>query len=153
MSVKYSYAEFNTYPNCLRTKHQSNTHYKIGKTLRGRLSMYSHVLIVIFLIKQPFFLSRILRKPDFCICENKGADQRAVTAQLCSNCTADQRICFCYTDSSSSSKIRNFKLLAIVCGCTDWFVSDLVGNPEGQFFSRRGSFHLVFSEVRLQGCR
>ena len=34
-------------------------------------------------------MSRIMRKPDFCICENKGADQ------LCSNCTADhQRLCF-----------------------------------------------------------
>ena len=33
-------------------------------------------------------MSRIMRKPDFCICENKGADQ------LCSNCTADQHLCF-----------------------------------------------------------
>ena len=29
------------------------------------------------------YLSRIMRKPDFCLCENKGSDQ------LCSNCTAD----------------------------------------------------------------
>ena len=29
----------------------------------------------------------------FCLCENKGADQ------LCSNCTADQRLCFRYMDS------------------------------------------------------
>ena len=34
-----------------------------------------------------------MRKPEFCICENKGADQ------VCSNCTADQRLCFRYTDS------------------------------------------------------
>ena len=27
------------------------------------------------------------------------------------------------------SYIQNFKLLAIFCSCTDWFVSDLVGNP------------------------
>ena len=33
-------------------------------------------------------MSRIMRKPDFFICENKGADQ------LCSNCTADLRLCF-----------------------------------------------------------
>ena len=38
--------------------------------------------------------SRVIRKPDFCLCENKGADQ------LCSNCTADQRLCFPYTDST-----------------------------------------------------
>ena len=52
-------------------------------------------------------LSRILRKPDFCQCENKGADQ------LRSNCEADQRLCFCYTDSTISlllkSKISSFK--------------------------------------------
>ena len=35
-----------------------------------------------------------MRKHTFCICENKGADQ------LCSNCTADQRLCFPYKDST-----------------------------------------------------
>ena len=35
-----------------------------------------------------------MRKPDFCICENKDADQ------LRSNCAADQRFCFGYTDST-----------------------------------------------------
>ena len=35
-----------------------------------------------------------MRKPDFCICENKAKDQ------LGSNCTADQRLCFCYMDST-----------------------------------------------------
>ena len=39
-------------------------------------------------------LTRRVRKLDFCLCENKGADQ------LCSNCTADQRLCFRYTDST-----------------------------------------------------
>ena len=35
-----------------------------------------------------------MRKPDFCLCKNKDADQ------LCSNCTADQHLCFHYTDST-----------------------------------------------------
>ena len=35
-----------------------------------------------------------MRKPAFCICENKDADQ------LCNNCAADQRLCFRYTDST-----------------------------------------------------
>ena len=39
-------------------------------------------------------LSRVVRKPAFCICENKDADQ------LRSNCAADQRLCFRYTDST-----------------------------------------------------
>ena len=39
-------------------------------------------------------LSRIVRKPDFCLCENKGADQ------LRGNREADQRLCFRYSDST-----------------------------------------------------
>ena len=39
------------------------------------------------------YMSRIVRKPDFCLCENKGADQ------LRGNREADQRLCFRYTDS------------------------------------------------------
>ena len=39
-------------------------------------------------------MSRIMRKPAFCICENKGTDQ------LCDNRTADQLLCFCYIDSA-----------------------------------------------------
>ena len=36
----------------------------------------------------------VMRKPDFCLCENKDADQ------LCSNCTADQHLCFRLSDST-----------------------------------------------------
>ena len=45
-------------------------------------------------------MSRVVRKPTFCICENKDADQ------LRGNREADQRLCFRYTGSSipSSSK-------------------------------------------------
>ena len=39
-------------------------------------------------------LSRVMRKPTFCICENEGADQ------LRGNREADQRLCCRYTDSS-----------------------------------------------------
>ena len=38
-------------------------------------------------------MSRVMRKLDFCLCENKGADQ------LCSNCEAEQGLCFLYSDS------------------------------------------------------
>ena len=40
------------------------------------------------------YMSRVVRKADFCICENKDADQ------LRGNREADQRLCFRYTDSS-----------------------------------------------------
>ena len=47
------------------------------------------------MIAQPYIfvtnLSRVLRKPAFCICENKHADQLRA---------ADQRLCFRYTDST-----------------------------------------------------
>ena len=68
-----------------------------------------------------------MRKPAFSICENKDADQ------LRGNREADQRLCFRYTDSKIAllpkSEISSNRL-AIFCGCTARFVSDLVGNPE-----------------------
>ena len=39
-------------------------------------------------------MSRVMRKLDFCICENKDADQ------LRGNREADQRLCFRFTDST-----------------------------------------------------
>ena len=48
-----------------------------------------------------------MRKPTFCICENKDADK------LCSNRKADQRLCFRYIDSKipllSKSEISSLK--------------------------------------------
>ena len=64
-----------------------------------------------------------MRKPAFRICESKAVDQ------LCGNRTYDQRLCFHYIDST----IPNFEPLAVLCGCTAWFVSDLVRNPEDRF--------------------
>ena len=40
------------------------------------------------------YMSRVVRKPAFCICENKDADQ------LRGNREADQRLCFRYIDST-----------------------------------------------------
>ena len=45
-------------------------------------------------------MSRIVRKPDFCLGENKGADQ------LRGNREADQRLCFRYTDSTISLLLK-----------------------------------------------
>ena len=50
-------------------------------------------------------MSRVMRKPDFCICENKDADQ------LHGNREADLRLCFHYIYSTipllSKSKISS----------------------------------------------
>ena len=42
-----------------------------------------------------------MRKPDFCLGENKGADQ------LRGNREADQRLCFRYTDSTISLLLKS----------------------------------------------
>ena len=53
-----------------------------------------------------------MRKPAFCICENKA------TNQLCDNRTADQRLCFHYIDSTMpllrKSEISSFKPTSVV---------------------------------------
>ena len=52
------------------------------------------------------YMSRMVRKPDFGLCENKGADQ------LRGNREADQRLCFRHSDSKlfllSKSEISSF---------------------------------------------
>ena len=67
-------------------------------------------------------MSHRMGKPTICIGENKGADQ------LRSNCKADQRLCFRYTNSTIPllSKFKILQPLAICCGCTPRIVSDLV---------------------------
>ena len=95
-------------------------------------------------------LSCRMGKPTICIGENKGADQ------LRSNCEADQRLCFHYTDSTIPllSKSKIFQPVTISCDCTARFVSDLVGNhivgfPTRQLFYLSLSTHLAdfFSSV------
>ena len=59
-------------------------------------------------------MNRRMGKPTICIGENKGTDQ------LRSNCEADQRLCFRYSDSTVPlpTEVRNFKLLALFCDLT-----------------------------------
>ena len=59
-----------------------------------------------------------MRKPDFCICENKGADQ------LRGNREADQRFCFRYTDSAIPllAKVQASSYLL-------WFDSPIYARP------------------------
>ena len=67
-------------------------------------------------------------KPTICIGENKDADQ------LRGNREADQRLCFHYSDSTIPLLS---KLLAVLCGCTARFVSDLFKNHIVGFPMRR----------------
>ena len=68
-----------------------------------------------------------MRKPIICIGENKGADQ------LRSNCEADQRLCFLYTDSTiallSKSKISSLYPSSVTVQpslCRTWSESKLL---------------------------
>ena len=76
-----------------------------------------------------------MRKSTFCICENKGPDQ------LCSNCTAEQHLCFRYTDSTIplqvESKISRFLPASLTV--TGQFVSDQAGNSNCWNFSCKGT--------------
>ena len=67
-----------------------------------------------------------VRKPDFCICENKDADQ------LRGNREADQRLCFRYIDNTIPLNPQ-FQVLAIFYDCTARFVWNQVKNPENRF--------------------
>ena len=57
------------------------------------------------------YVSHVTRKQDYCLCENKGADQ------LCSNCTDDQHLCFHYKGSTNPllfiSKIPSIKHFSV----------------------------------------
>ena len=75
-----------------------------------------------------------MRKPAFCICENKDADQ------LRGNHEADQRLCFRYTDSTIPLLSKSE---AILCHCTARFVCDLVGNPEDRFSQNEAQLYIA----------
>ena len=76
-----------------------------------------------------------MKKPTFCMCENKEADQ------LRGNRETDQHLRFRLIDSTIPLLPKyETKPLAILCGCTARFVSDLVVNPEDRF--SRNEAHL-----------
>ena len=85
-----------------------------------------------------------MRKPTFCICENKDADQ------LRRNPEADQHLCFRHTDSAIPllPKSKVFKPLAVFSDCAVRFVSDLVGNPEDQFSHNKA--YLIVIDLYFQ---
>ena len=60
---------------------------KVTPKIRKACNLYKGRLLSVH-------LSLVMRKPDFCICENKDADQ------LPGNREADQRLCFRYIDST-----------------------------------------------------
>ena len=80
---------------------------------------------------QNYEMSCIMRKLEFCLGKNKDADQ------LCSNCTADQRLCFRYNDSTIplllKSKISSFQPSSVAAKAG--LFQAWVRNTEDQFSS------------------
>ena len=64
------------------------------KTLRCIVEFGHSVAVITLKFVQVGFMSRVVRKPAFCICENKDTDQ------LRGKREADQRLCFRYIDST-----------------------------------------------------
>ena len=82
-------------------------------------------------------MSLVMRKPDFCICENKGADQ------LCGNHKSDQGLCFRQIDSTiplfSKSEISSLYLSSVAVQpglCRTWSETpkDRFSHNETHFF-------------------
>ena len=99
-------------------------------------SGFSHEAAHICKILAVYIFERVMRKPTFCICENKDADQ------LHGNREADQRLCFRYTDSTIHLLPKSE--ISSLFDCTAWFVSDLVGNPEDQFSHNEAHLSTMF---------
>ena len=97
-------------------------------------------LLTTRLILYKIEMSRVVRKPAFCLCENKAADQ------LRGNREADLRLCFRYTESTiplflnpkfqASSHL--LWLYSPVCFGPGW-------KPRRPAFSQRGLYYLSTS--------
>ena len=86
-----------------------------------------------------------MRKPAFCICENKGADQ------LRDNREADQCLCFCYRNSTipllPKSEISSVQPSSVVVQpdlCGTW------SETRRPVFSQRGSYCSVTSQTKFK---
>ena len=89
-----------------------------------------------------------MRKRDYCLCENKGADQ------LRSNCEADQRLCFRYIDSTIPllhiAKISSFQLssMTVQAGlCKTWSETP----KTGFLVSRLKCFYTLMTNQIIEG--
>ena len=97
-------------------------------------------------------MSRDVRKPDFCICENKDADQ------LRGHREADQRLCFRYLDSTipllPKSEISSLSLYSVIAQpglCRTWSETPKTGFLTSRLnydLTIKVDFMMVFSDQR-----
>ena len=72
-----------------------------------------------------------MRKPAFCICENKGAIQLRCYGE------ADQCLCFCFIESTIPLLPKFEFSIDNLCGCTARFVSTWQETPKTGFLTRQ----------------
>ena len=85
-----------------------------------------------------------MRKPAFCICESKDADQ------VGGNREADQRLCFRYI-ASTIPVLPKYQISNL--DCTARFVSDQIKNPEDRFSHNEAQISNVINLTALQRYR
>ena len=78
---------------CSENKSTEQLHGHRAADLRLSFRIYAEIRFSHDATHMSPYLSRVMRKPTFCICENKDADQ------LRGDREADQRLCFRFTDS------------------------------------------------------
>ena len=90
--VSAFYSTYYMYFFCMVKAQYSNLYTANFEIFVQKFRIFTVIMICRHLIHSD--MSRVVRKPAFCICENKEADQ------LCGSREADQRLCFRYTDST-----------------------------------------------------
>ena len=97
-------------------------------------------------------LSLVVRKPAFCICENKDADPLRINY-----CAADQRRWFRYTDSTIPLlPISEFQAPSHLLWLYSLICVGLVGNPKDRFSHNKAHFVillLIFFTVCFTVCQ
>ena len=82
-----------------------------------------------------------MRKPAFCICENKDANQ------LRGNRKGDQRLCVRYTNSTIPLLPMSEILRLFFSWTASFNMSDQVGNPEDRFSQNEAQF--MYDSLRI----
>ena len=86
-------------------------------------------------------MSHDMRKPDFCLCENKGTDQLRSYISASVFTTLVVQFLFHLNPKVQASSLHS-------CDCTGRFVPHLVGNPVDQF--SRVVAHIYISCYKME---
>ena len=101
-------AEIKMAQKLIEVPHTETAEQKVSKATKLAESTGRILSLLCFIMKH-LIMSHIMRKQDFCICENKCA------YQLCNDCTADQHLCALLIPKISRFYLSSVGLLASLC--------------------------------------